>query len=424
LELAAWRGHEGGFVIQVTEYAPFDPSYKAHQFPFFARLRADEPVHRTSLLGVGDVWLVTRYDDAVAVLSDPRFVKEAKTALSPDQIAALPKRTPALSLINQDLLSQDPPNHTRLRALVGKAFTPRLVEKLRPRIQQLTDESLDRIAPRGEADLIEDYAFPIPITVIGELLGVPVEDREQFRTWSNAFVSAPPTAESIERLASTVEEYFEYFRRLFELRRREPQDDLISALVRVEQDGDRLSESELFSMASLLLIAGHETTVHLIGNGTLALLLHPDQLGRLRREPELIRAAIEELLRHSGPVEAATERYAAEDVKIRGVTIRRGERIHVMLGSANRDSSRFVDPDAVDLTRDARQHVAFGHGIHYCVGAPLARLEGQVAIGTLIRRFPSLRLMAPPEELVWRPGIVLRGLAHLPVSFRAGVESS
>jgi cytochrome P450 PksS len=332
-------------------------------------------------------------------------------------MARLPKRTPALSLINQDMLSQDPPNHTRLRALVGKAFTPRLVERLRPRIQQLAAESLDRIAPLGKADLIEDYAFPIPITVIAELLGVPVEDRDRFRSWSNAFISAPPTAESIERLASAVEDYVEYFRRLFELRRREPQDDLISALVRVEQDGDRLSEPELFSMASLMLIAGHETTVNLIGNGTLALLQHPDQLERLRREPELIRSAIEELLRHSGPVEAATERYAAEDIEIGGVTIRRGELVHVMLSSANRDGSRFVDPDEVDLTRDTRQHLAFGHGIHYCVGAALARLEGQVAIGALIQRFPSLRLMVPPEELVWRPGIVIRGLAHLPVSF-------
>jgi cytochrome P450 PksS len=404
-------------VADVMGYAPFNPDFKADPFPFYAHLRLDQPVHRTSLPGVGAVWLVTRYDDAAAVLSDPRFVKDTQNALTADQMARLPKRTPALSLINQDMLSQDPPNHTRLRALVGKAFTPRLVERLRPRIQQLAAESLDRIAPLGKADLIEDYAFPIPITVIAELLGVPVEDRDRFRSWSNAFISAPPTAESIERLASAVEDYVEYFRRLFELRRREPQDDLISALVRVEQDGDRLSEPELFSMASLMLIAGHETTVNLIGNGTLALLQHPDQLERLRREPELIRSAIEELLRHSGPVEAATERYAAEDIEIGGVTIRRGELVHVMLSSANRDGSRFVDPDEVDLTRDTRQHLAFGHGIHYCVGAPLARLEGQVAIGALIQRFPSLRLMVPPEELVWRPGIVIRGLAHLPVSF-------
>jgi cytochrome P450 PksS len=204
---------------------------------------------------------------------------------------------------------------------------------------------------------------------------------------------------------------------LFALRRRQPQDDLISALVRAEQDGDRLSEPELFSMASLILIAGHETTVNLIGNGTLTLLQHPDQLERLHRQPDLIGPAIEELLRHSGPVEAATQRYAVENVEIGGVTVPRGDLVHVILGSANRDATRFIEPDAIDLTRYTRQHLAFGHGIHYCVGAPLARLEGQIAIGTLVQRFPDLRLTVPTDELRWRPGIVMRGLAHLPVSF-------
>jgi cytochrome P450 len=301
--------------------------------------------------------------------------------------------------------------------LIGKAFTPRLIEGLRPRIQRLADELLDAMAPRGEADLMDAYAFPIPITVIAELLGVPAADRDRFRAWSGAFISAPPTDESVERLASDVESYVEYFRTLFKERRRQPEDDLISALVQLEEDGDRLSERELFSMASIILIAGHETTVNLIGNGTLALLQHPDQLNRLRHEPELIGPAIEELLRHSGPVESSTERYAAEDIDLGGVMIPRGDMVYAMLGSANRDAARFADADELDLTRDARQHVAFGHGIHYCVGAPLARLEGQIAIGTLIRRLPELRLAVAPEELRWRPGIVMRGLAHLPVYF-------
>jgi cytochrome P450 len=401
----------------LTGYAPFSPDFKADPFPFYAQLRAEQPVHRATLPGGRVAWLVTRYDDVLTVLRDRRFVKDGKGILTTEQRARLPRLTPALALINHDLLGQDPPNHTRLRALVSKAFTPGLIEGLRPRIQRLADELLDRMAPRGEADLMDEYAFPIPITVIGELLGVPAGDRDRFRAWSDAFISAPPTDESVQRLASDVESYVEYFRTLFDLRRREPGDDLISALVQVEEAGDRLSEPELFSMASIMLIAGHETTVNLIGNGALALLQHPDQLKRLRCEPEVIRPAIEELLRQSGPVESATERYAVEDIELGGVTIPRGEMVYAVLNSANRDASRFAEPDTLDLTRETRQHVAFGHGIHYCVGAPLARLEGQIALGTLIRRFPALRLTVAPEELVWRPGIVMRGLTHLPVSF-------
>ncbi|MCC7367834.1 MAG: cytochrome P450 [Chloroflexi bacterium] len=401
----------------MNEYAPFDAAFKADPFPLFRQLQVERPVHRVNLAGVGPIWLIARYDDAMAVLSDPRFVKDARHVLTPAQKSRFPKLTPALALLQQSMLSQDPPNHTRLRALVSRAFTPRRIDGLRPRIQQLADELLDKMAPRGEADLITDYALPIPITIIGELLGVPDQDRVRLRAWSSAFISAPPTDKSVEQLASAVDEYVDFFRSLFALRRGRPQDDLISALVRAEGDGDRLSETELFSMTSLILIAGHETTAHLIGNGTLALLQHPDQLERLRREPNLLGPAIEELLRHASPVEAATERWAAEDITVGGVTIPRGELVHVLLGSANRDANRYIDPDTLDLTRDARQHLAFGHGIHYCVGAPLARLEGRIALGTLIQRLPDLRLTVPFDQLRWRPGIVLRGLAHLPVAF-------
>jgi cytochrome P450 PksS len=348
-----------------TEYAPFDPDFKADPFPFYARLREERPIYRTALSDGRPIWLVTRYEDVVAVLRDERFVKDVSHAPAPEQLAQLPPISPVLDLLSHDLLNQDPPNHTRLRALVSKAFTPRLVEGLRPRIQQLADELLDAMAPRGEADPMKAYAFPIPITVIAELLGVPVEDRDRFRDWSNAIVSIDPSAEGIERVSKAVAEFVEYLGGLFAERRREPKDDLISGLVHVEEGGDRLTEGERYSMASIILIAGHETTVNLIGNGTLVLLQHPDQLQRPRDNPELIKPAIEELLRHSGPVEGSTDRYAAEDVELGGVTIPRGEAVYVMLSSANRDPGRFADPDALDLTRDTRQHVAFGQGIHY-----------------------------------------------------------
>jgi cytochrome P450 PksS len=404
-------------MTEVTRYAPFDPAFKADPYPFYAHLRAEQPVHRGTLPGGRSVWLVTCYDDVMRVLHDPRFVKSPGRAMTPEQRQQLPPMTPALKLMQEDLLNQDPPNHTRLRALVSKAFTPGLIEGLRPRIQRLADELLDAMAPTGEADLIDEYAFPIPITVIAELLGVPVADRDQFRAWSDAFISAAPTADSVRRLADEVERYVAYLQALFEERRRDPKDDLISGLVNVEEAGDRLTPGELVSMASIILIAGHETTVNLIGTGTLTLLQHPDQLARLRNGPELIRAAIEELLRYSGPVEGSTERYAAEDVEIGGVTIPQGSLVLVVLASANRDAAHFAEPDALDLTRDTRQHLAFGHGIHYCLGAPLARLEGQIAIGTLVRRFPDLQLTVPVESLRWRPGMVVRGLEHLPVAF-------
>jgi cytochrome P450 PksS len=404
-------------MAEATTYAPYDPAFKADPYPFYAHLRAEQPIHRGTLPGGRAVWLVTRYDDVMMVLHDPRFVKSPGRAMTPEQRQAMPQMTPALKLMNEGLLSQDPPNHTRLRALVSKAFTPRLVERLRPRIQSLADTLLDAMAGKGSADLVDEYAFPIPITVIAELLGVPLKDRDRFRAWSDAFISAAPTAESVQRLAEEVEQYVAYLQALFEERRHEPRDDLMSALVNVEEAGDHLTPGERVSMASIILIAGHETTVNLIGTGTLVLLQHPEQLARLRADPELIRPAVEEILRHSGPVEGSTERYAAQDVEIAGATIPQGSLVIVALASANRDAARFEDADALDLTRDARQHLAFGHGIHYCLGAPLARLEGQIAIGTLVQRFPELRLAAPIESLRWRPGMVVRGLEHLPVAF-------
>ena len=272
-------------------------------------------------------------------------------------------------------------------------------------------------------DLIGDFAFPLPITVIAELLGVPAEDRNRFREWSDAAVSGNATKEYLEGvLIPHMRAFADYL--LFKEKREEPRDDLISALVRAEKAGEKLSEDELLGMVFLLLVAGHETTVNLIGNGTLALLRHPDQLERLRNDPSLIKAAVEELLRYDGPVETSTERFAKEDVAIGGTVIPKGEMVLVVIAAADRDPERFHDTDTLDITRADNKHLAFGKGIHHCLGAPLARMEGQIAIGTLLRRMPNLRLKEPPELLAWRPGMVLRGLKALPVEFYSGSQCS
>jgi cytochrome P450 len=393
------------------------PEFVANPYPAYTQMRAELPVHRITLSDGRGVWLVTRYDDARAVLKDPRFIKDWRSIMSPEQLARMPKVPESLQFLSQHMLTTDPPNHTRLRALVQKAFTPRMVEELRPRVQEITDALLDAVESRGEMDLIDDFAFPLPITVIAELLGVPSEDRDKFRHWSNALLTGEPTPERMQRIAPDMEEFNAYLAALFAERRARPAEDLISALIQVEEAGDRLSQIELFSMMFLLLIAGHETTVNLIGNGMLALLEHPDQLERLKQHPELLPPAIEELLRYDGPVANATRRWAGEDVDVGGVLIPRGEQVMVVLASADRDDQRFANPDDLDIARADNRHIAFGHGIHYCLGAPLARLEGQIAIGTLLRRMPNLRLKDAPETLDWRASLVIRGLERLPVVF-------
>jgi cytochrome P450 len=267
-------------------------------------------------------------------------------------------------------------------------------------------------------DLIDDYAFPLPITVIAELLGVPAEDRNNFREWSDAAVSGNASQEYLEEiLIPHMQAFTDYLRALFEEKHANPRDDLVSALVQAEEAGDKLSEDELLGMVFLLLVAGHETTVNLIGNGVLALLQHPDQLRKLKDDPSLIKPAVEELLRYDGPVETSTERFAREDVDMGRTVIPRGEMVLVVLAAADHDPERFSDPDNLDITRTDNRHLAFGKGVHHCLGAPLARMEGQIAISTLLRRMPNLRLKGSPESLSWRPGMILRGLRGLPVEF-------
>ena len=396
----------------------FDPAFKANPYPTYARLRSTTPVHRTTLPDGRGVWLITRYDAVLAVLKDERFVKDWRNALTPEQLAQVPSIPEVMKPLSKNMLDTDPPDHERLRALVSKAFTPRLVERMRGRVQGIAGALLDAFEGRGEMDLIDDYAFPLPVTVIAELLGVPTEDRDRFREWSDAAVSGNASQEYMETiLIPHMQAFTDYLRAMFEEKRRNPKDDLISALVQAEEAGDKLSEDELLGMVFLLLIAGHETTVNLIGNGVLALLEHPDQLQSLRGDPSLTKSAVEELLRYDGPVETSTERFAREDVAIGRTVIPKGEMVLVVIAAADHDPERFQEPDTLDIARTDNKHLAFGKGIHHCLGAPLARMEGQIAISTLFSRMPNLRLKGSPKSLNWRSGMILRGLKALPVEF-------
>ncbi|MGZ3645006.1 MAG: cytochrome P450 family protein [Ktedonobacteraceae bacterium] len=393
-------------------------NFKANPFPFYAQLRAEAPVFPVtiSMPTKQRAWLITRYSDVQDVLKDARFAKNPRNAMSPEQLKKRPWIPPMFKPLEQNMLDLDSPDHTRLRALVHKAFTPRLIEQMRDEIQALTNELLDTAEPKGSMDLIADFALPLPLTIIGRILGVPAKDNNKFHHWTKTLLSAGTNTNYVV-LIPTIMRFMGYLKKLIRARRANPKDDLITALVQAKDGSDKLSGDEVLAMIFLLLIAGHETTVNLIGSGSLALLEHPDQLEKLRCEPAIIKPAIEELLRFVCPVEMATERYAREDIMIAGKTIPRGELVLAVIGSANRDANYFDNPDSLDITRENNKHLAFGLGAHYCLGAPLSRLEGQIAISTLIRRMPNLRLSIDPDQIRWRGGIILRGLEALPVSF-------
>jgi cytochrome P450 len=400
-------------------YTLYGPKFKADPFPTYARMRQADPIcYHPGIHGTNLIWFITRHADAEAVLRDhKRFVKNWRSTRTPAERAKLPPDPPLVRLLDNHMLNLDGDDHARLRALVNKAFTTRTVNSLEGRVQSIADELLDRVYARGQMDLIDEYAFPLPIIVICEMLGIPSEDRARFRTWSNAFLSPTLTAEEWQRTERLMVEFTEYLRGCFEARRQQPRDDLITALIQAEAEGDQLSEEELFSMVILLIVAGHETTVNLIGNGMLSLMRHPVQMELLKNDPSLIESAIEELLRYDGPVERATMRFAAADVKIGGHLIRRGETVAVVLSSANRDAVQHARADELDITRDSNRHLAFGMGVHYCLGAPLARMEGKIAINTLLRRLPGLRLTAPIDSLEWTLVPILRGVQHMPVAW-------
>jgi cytochrome P450 PksS len=387
--------------------------FKANPWDFFASLRGEQPVRSIELRNGATAWLITRYDDAMAVLADARFAKDPSKATG----AKPPWLPGALRALSRNMLDLDEPDHRRLRNLVQKAFTPRVVEELRPRIESIAAELLDRIAHRGHrADLIADYAAPIPVTIIAELLGVRQRDRAKFQRWSSHLVAADTSAWHKLRAIPSGIAFILFLRRLIRQRRTALQDDLLSRLIEVQDEGDRLNADELLAMCFLLLVAGHETTVNLIGNGVLALLQHPEEMARLRSDPALIGPAIEEMLRYGSPLQMATERYAVDAVNVSGVTIPKGSLVYVVLAAANRDGDAFPDADRFNITRLPNRHLAFGHGIHYCLGAPLARLEGQIAIRALLDRFSEIALVGE-ARLRWRRGLVLRGVESLPVRF-------
>ncbi|HET7342632.1 MAG TPA: cytochrome P450 [Methylomirabilota bacterium] len=397
-------------VMGEVPFNPMDPEFIADPYPMYRRLRDEDPVHHNPL----GFWVLTRYEDVLATLRDPRAIKEPIAAFVAARYGA------AVPATGFSMLDRDPPDHTRLRGLVSKAFTPKMIERLRPEVQAIVDDLLDRAEGAGHMDLIGQFAYPIPVTVICRMLGVPVADHERFRQWSLDIargldaIMLPPDSEVARRSVASRHAITDYFRVLIAERRVAPRADLLSDLIAAEEAGDRLSEQELLATCILLLIAGHETTVNLIGNGMLALLRHPDQLALLRRRPELIGTAVEELLRFDGPVQR-TARIPSEDITIGGRTIPRGELVMPFIGAADRDPAQFPDPDRLDITRSDNRHVAFGLGIHFCLGAPLARVEGQIAIATLLRRLPRLALAT--ERPAFRPSVTLRGLESLPVAF-------
>lgn len=393
-----------------------DATFKANPFPFYARLRAEAPVFPVTLKRYGRGWLITRYDDVLAVLKDERFAKDPQNAMTPEQFKKAPHMPAMFKAFSRSMLSLDDPDHARLRALVHKAFTPRRIEQMREQVELVVNELLDKIEPEGHMDLIADYALPLPLIMIGRILGIPARDNQKFHRWTRTFLSAPSNPNPLVLIPSLMR-FMRYLRKQIKERQAHPQDDLITGLVQAREGSDLFSEDEMISMIFLLLSAGHETTVNLIGSGMLALLEHPEQMQKLRDEPDLGKTAIEELVRFVCPAETATERYAREDIPIAGTTIPRGELVLAVVGSANRDPNYFENPEMIDITRANNRHLAFGQGIHYCLGAPLARLEAQVAIPILLQRLPRIHLTTQPEELRWRGGLILRGLEALPVAF-------
>ncbi|MFF7474712.1 cytochrome P450 [Streptomyces sp. NPDC008092] len=382
----------------------------ADPYAGYARLREAGPVHRVAGTDGLPAWLVTRYEDVRQALADPR--------LSLDKANATPGGYHGFALppaLDANLLNMDPPDHTRVRRLVSRAFTPGRIALLRQPVRRTAGALLDAMAPLGRTDLIAAYAAPLPITVICELLGVTEGDRPDFRAWTDALVVPDPTRPG--RAKEAVGALLAYFAGLLARKRAEPADDLLSAMIAVRDEEDRLSEDELMSLAFLILFAGYENTVHLIGNATLALLQNPDQLAALRADPELLGPAVAELARYDGPAPLAIRRFPTEDVTIGGVTVPAGETVLLSLAAAHRDPRRFPEPDRLDLGRDTTGHLALGHGIHYCLGAPLARLETEIALGALLERFPRLELDVPVGRLDWRPSMRTRGLRALPVRY-------
>src|SRR5829696_2193198 len=427
-----------------------DPHFMANAYDTYADLRAKGPVSRVRFAGGeeeketsgdraeerrenffgGETFFVTHYDEVIKTLLDDRFSVDPRSVMSEEQLEKQPPIPEEFQVFSRSLISLDPPDHTRLRKLVQPSFTGRAIQALRGSIQRIVDDLLHQaerdaaergeVAPDRRMDLIEAFAYPFPVTVIGDLLGIPREDRETIRGWTENLLRVDRLrgGEVDEEARAGLREFIDYLKALFEHKRRVPTDDMISRLVHVEEDGEVLDEEEILATVFLMFLAGHVTTVNLIGSGVVAVLTHPEQLAKVKANPELLaKGVVEETLRYWGPVDFIGRRTAREEVEVGGTVIAKGEEATLSLASANRDPERFANPDVFDITRaDANRHVAFGKGIHVCLGAPLARVEGQVAFSTLFRRYPELRLAVPAEEVRWG-GSFLRGFARLPVLF-------
>lgn len=400
--------------IKFNKYPIWDSLTRANPHPMYAQMRREAPIYEgTGSLGMNTFWFLTRYEDVQTALKHPHLGRDIRTNLPQEHVRKYFSEDPdpRFAVLNYHLLNQDPPNHTRLRALVHKAFTPKAIAALTPRIHAIADELLAEL-PTGEAfDLIEHYSYPLPITVIAEMLGVPASDRDTFRKWTRDLLNG----DSVNAAVESVMEFVQYMNEMIELRRHTPQDDILTGLIHAAEGDDQLDHMELLSMIFLLLVAGHETTVNLISNGMLTLLNHPAQLVKLRGDMGLMPQAIEEILRYEGPVEIPMLRWAFEEVAIGGVTIPQGDVVVPCVMAANRDPAVFDAPDTFDITRQPNPHIAFGFGIHYCLGAPLARMEGQIALTHLLERFGTIELATDARTLAWNDNTLIHGLTALPV---------
>lgn len=393
----------------------------ANPFALFAQIRSMSAVMPLPFpLGETQAWMVTRMEEAVQVLKDQPHFTVDPGSIGVNNLfgrdTAKTSETPTF-FTSKTMLTVDEPDHRRLRLLVSKAFTPRYIESLRPRVQEIADALLDRVQAQGEMEIVKDYAFPLPINVIAEMLGIPDSDWVQIRTWSQALAQGLSVGGRDPGVEAHMHAFGEYTARLVADKRQHPGDDLISQMIAIEEAGDRLNEAELLSTITLLIFAGHETTSNLIATGTLMLLDYPEQLAKLKADLSLIPLAVEELLRFNGPATIAGPRYAKEDIELAGQQIKKGDVLFALLASANRDESQFTEPEELEIARALNRHIAFGQGIHTCLGAPLARLEGDIAFTTLLRRMPNLRLAVPHESITWHFSLSSRSLAALPVAF-------
>ncbi|WP_271725473.1 cytochrome P450 family protein [Bacillus paralicheniformis] len=406
---------EESFAI-LTERELSSAAFKDEAYEFYKRLRASRPVYPVSMGDLGEGWLITRYEDAVHILKDARMKKNYENVFTEEELenfSALENEEP----LSKHMLNSDPPDHGRLRSLVQKAFTPRMVLQLENRIQKIADSLLDQAEPNHSMNLVDDFAFPLPIIVISEMLGIPLEDRQKFRVWSQAVIDFSDTPESLEEYKHKIGEFAEYLEYLVCKKRDEPAEDLVSALIQAESEGTTLSIEELYSTIMLLIVAGHETTVNLITNMTFALLNHPEQLEKLHQNADLIDSAIEEALRFYSPVELTTLRWAAEPFTLHGQEMKRKDVIIISLASANRDDTVFPNADRFNIERKDNRHLAFGYGSHFCLGAPLARLEAKIAIQTLLRRFEHIEIKGEREQIKWKGNFLMRALEELPLCF-------